>query len=290
MTTPKAVRARRASRHASFHTSARAEVQALESRWHLSVSYVVNMNVDGLRPDHITHLGPGQLPNLYKLRNQGSFTDNARSDFEFVHDHGLRTGSFVDVGKFNNYDLSWDGDTAPLEGGLPDTNPVGGDNGRDKIDVAPMISAGSGNITNAFVNAMQAQPIAFSVLHYTEVDFTGHRDGWMSPTNFNSVKSIDFQVGRILNLINNSPALRGKTALILSSEHGGTGFAHANITDPANFAVPLYVWAPGVVAAGGDLYAMNPTTRKEPGVTQPRHSEVPQPIRNGDIRSEEHTS
>src|SRR5437016_3756053 len=173
------------------HERSRCLLEGLEARLCLSAQFLVQVSIDGFRPDAVTVLGPGQLPNFYRLRREGSFTDNARSDFDYtntspnqwdimtgrpvvgaaghgwinnddilppytvhvhkgsyvasafdvVHDNGLRTGSFVDKGKFNEFDISYDGDTAPLQGGAPDT--TGDDNGRDKIDVNPILAAGS---------------------------------------------------------------------------------------------------------------------------------------------------
>lgn len=71
----------------------------------------------------------------------------------------------------------------------------------------------------------------------------------------------------------------GKTAIILTADHGGIGTNHQSNDDPNNYIIPFYVWGAGV-PAGMDLYELNANSRQDPEAGRPA---TPQPIRNGDI-------
>ena len=77
------------------------------------------------------------------------------------------------------------------------------------------------------------------------------------------------------------PQLVGRTALVLTADHGGLGFYHDDILDPNIFTVPFMVWGPGV-AADVDLYQLSRLTRQDPDRTQPPYTATRPPIRNGD--------
>lgn len=49
-----------------------------------SAEHVILISVDGLRPDIINQLGKSELPAFYRFRENGVWTDNARSDFDYT--------------------------------------------------------------------------------------------------------------------------------------------------------------------------------------------------------------
>jgi hypothetical protein len=76
--------------------------------------------------------------------------------------------------------------------------------------------------------------------------------------------------------------LKGKTAIIISADHGGTDYNHGFSTNPINYTIPFYAWGAGVKHTD-DLYALNRDSRSDPETKRPDYSDREhQPIRNGD--------
>ncbi len=290
---------------------------------------VILVSVDGLRPDAVTVHGPEEVPNFYRLRREGAFTDNARtlvdltvtlpnhvgmvtsrqvggsdghgwtwnkdplvganlhrnkgeyleSVFSVAHDHGLSTALFASKSKFSLFDLSYDG-----KNGRPDL--TGEDNGRDKIDVfhvKPISEA----MVDDLENRMQKDVFDFLMVHIRNPDTAGHGFSWTTnrPSIYmSSVKKADELIEDLFEKIESVPAWRNRTYLVVTADHGGLTGAkeHDLFQERENFTIPFYVWGPGV-PAGADLYALNATTRKDPGsVNPPADSPDLPPIRNAD--------
>ena len=292
------------------------------------IDYVIHVSVDGLRPDTITNLGPTNLPNFYRMRTEGAYTDNARTDYDYtvtlpshftqltgrgvlgaaghgwtldndpaagqtlasnkksyvagvfdvVHDHGLRAGEYASKTKFSLFDTSWN-----ATNGAPDT--TGADNGRDKIDIYYNTND-TAVLVGRLVANMATQALHYAFIHLTDPDTVGHASGWTSgagaPTPYsNIIKTMDSRLGVLFSLITTNAQLAGRTAILLTADHGGSGTDHANAALKADYTVPLYVWGPGVMA-GAPLYVINPATRLDPGTARPSYAAPVQPIRNGE--------
>ncbi|MEM1043545.1 MAG: alkaline phosphatase family protein [Bacteroidota bacterium] len=288
------------------------------------VQYVIHVSVDGLRPDAVTRQ-LGSLPAFSRLRAQGAFTDNARTDatfsntlpnhtaqltgrgvsgpdghgwttntlpaptatlhsnrgayvasaFDVAHDHGLRTGLYASKPKFVLYERSYG-----AEHGAPDT--TGPDDGRAKIDTF-VVDPDTKDLVARFVAGMQAEPLHYAFVHLRDPDAAGHLWGWRLwgwHPYMKAVRYADGHIGTILDAVLADPRLAGRTAVIVTSDHGGSGHSHLK-DNPEHYTVPFYVWGPGVPA--GDLYDLNPETREDPGEDRPGFGAEVQPIRNGAV-------
>jgi hypothetical protein len=196
--------------------------------------------------------------------------------FDVVHDNGLRTGLYAGKGKFSLFDTSYNSTY-----GAADI--TGADNGPDKIDT--YLISNSASLITSFKSAMTGSaPLNYVLFHYTETDSTGHNPGWGSSAYNQALKDMDGYLGQMFTMIAADPDLNGKTAVILTADHGGSGTNHSNAVLALNYTIPFYVWGPGVTA-GADLYALNPTSRLNPiapNNLRPDYSAAGQPIRNGD--------
>ncbi len=197
------------------------------------------------------------------------------SVFDVAHDNGLSTGFLYTKKSLDIFVRSWNG-----VNGMPNTN------GQCKIDYSLSTAGGASYgptppIVDEAVNRMATNGLwHYTFMHFDDGDANGHASGWGSAAYSNGLMLADQQIGRILDAINNSPALAGNTYLIVTADHGGDGMGHSDATDPKNYSVPFFLWGPGV-PAGVDLYSRF-TNRADPGASRPDYTTTPQPIRNGD--------
>jgi hypothetical protein len=217
------------------------------------------------------------------LHNAGNTNVPYKSSmFDVAHDYGRTTAFSAGKMRLVICDRSYN-----ETNGAPDVIEAGGDNGRDKIDVASVLDISGPAISNQ-VNAVLADltnstPKHYTFIHIAEPDLTGHSQNWGTPNWSNAVRMVDAQLGRIINAIDANPALVNQTALIVTADHGGGGVArngHTEAYHVTNYTVPFFLRAPGI-AGSSDLYQMF-ANRADPGTNRTDYTTQPQPIRNGD--------
>ncbi|MCP3997623.1 MAG: hypothetical protein GY722_21570 [bacterium] len=282
--------------------------------------YAVIVSVDGLRADTVAALGPTELPNLYRLIDEGASTLNARTMFDATQTLPNHTSMMTGLPvlgvdghqvTFNEDDGGTVHDTAgryvpgmfdvahdaglgtALFAGKPKFDFL--DRSWDAVNGAADVSGaddgsdkidvyqrnGGAATTASFLASMNSASFDLSFVHYAEPDAAGHANGWTSPEYNAAVRDVDGYVGQILGMVEGDPDLNGMTHVIVTSDHGGTGVSHGDPALLGNATVPFFVWGPDVTA-GSDLYSLNTTTRLDPGLSIPGHGATGQPIRNGD--------
>jgi hypothetical protein len=203
------------------------------------------------------------------------------SAFDVAHDRGAWTGIFAGKPKFHLYDDSYD-----AQRGAADVIPP--DHGRDKID-RYFIDADPTGLADALILEMtrvDRSAKRFLLVHFAVPDLTAHAKGWdLTPGSpyMKAVGAVDVALGRVLEAIEGDERLRDHTAIVLTSDHGGGApYRHHDQAHMwVDYVIPFLVWTHGGTPL--DLYAANPTTRRDPGLGRPRPTagELP-PVRNAD--------
>ncbi len=272
-----------------------------------AIDHVVAISIDGLRADAIARLGEAGTPNIHRLIREGASTLNARNLFEVTvtlpNHAAMMTGQFIDRDAgglgitFNHDNGETIHDTArrEIESVFDVVHHAGGTTGlyvgkakfdyfdRSWDDAITVYQRSSPSTATAALTAQLASADAFdfSFLHLPQPDSAGHASRWMSRSYLRAVVAADRLVGEVLAAIDASPARTADTAVILTTDHGGYRDGHSDVDRLVNYRIPFIVWGPDV-AAGADLYELNPASRLDPGDSRPGYATV-QPIRNGEV-------
>ncbi len=267
--------------------------------------FVVHISVDGLRSDFVT---PAVAPNLSRLVETGAATLNARTDpaetrtlpnhtsqftgrfaegvnghgitfnndisgltvhdaageytasvFDVVHDNGGRTVFYSGKEKFELHERTW------RYNGAPDV--TGANNGTNKIDVF-VRNDPSVSWPNFIDDLVAGSGDTFGFFQIREPDSAGHLHTWGSAGYRDGVTAGDRTIGQIIDGLEAAGVL-DQTMIIVTADHGGPtgGALHDTPENPEAYTVPFVVWGAGV-ANGADLYALNTSSRNEPGTAQ----------------------
>ncbi len=286
--------------------------------------FVFLVSVDGLLPGLVAEHGPDVLPNFARLES-GASTHNARTDadytitlpnhtcmitgrpvkgshghlwtantdppplatlqshagraivsiFDVAHEHDVPTALYYGKSKFSLWIKSYNS----------------GDDEQDLTITRAALCPSIDDVTSRAIEALHDWDRGLVFLHYADTDLTGHASGWdrtVGSPYMQAVQAIDVQLGRLVDAIDADEAHRGRTAIILTTDHGGGApfKTHLDATKAANYTIPFIVWL-GNQAQRFDLYEINVETRRDPGSDRPGSAEDEaaarlQPIRNGD--------
>lgn len=202
------------------------------------------------------------------------------SAFDVAHNHGAWTGMFAGKRKFHLYDDSYDATRGAEDAIAPD-------HGRDKIDHS-MVDAEPEGLAKALIAELtraDAPAKRFVFVHFAATDLTAHAKGWdVTPDSpyLRAVGEVDEALGRILDAIEADPRLHGRTAIVLTADHGG-GAPWKSHDQPhmwVDYVIPFIVWTGG--GATEELYARNAGVRLDPGLGRPRPGDGVPPVRNSD--------
>ncbi len=192
------------------------------------------------------------------------------SVFDLVHNFGRSTALYANNTNLAFADRSW----SAVNGGA---DPTGLDSGRDKIDTF-VANRDARALTSAAVAQLATAPRTFTFVQLADPDRAGHEHGFASEEYAAAVRRSDQHLNRILNTLHTNTSTRGRTLVIVTSEHGGSRRDHTDTSVLANTRVPFLVWGPGV-APGGNLYALNPHYRS-PGRNGAEYVVSSPPVRN----------
>lgn len=280
------------------------------------MDHVVVISVDGLRSDAFLALDKKATPNFHRLM-QGASTFNARPDpnysvtlpnhagmltgrfadgkeghgwtknnlpkkgdilsctsiFHLARQANIRTSLFATKGKFILFQNSW-----PKEINTFQVGPY-----KDEASVGPLQSM----VTQGILAQLRTTSRTLIFAHYLGPDVAGHRHGWNLTKDskyLQSIQAVDAELGLLFQELDRNKDLLQKTAILLTSDHGG-GAPHKNhhgIPNMwVNLIIPFFVWTHSLPKQ--ELYVLNTQTRKDPSIGNPGPEvEVP-PIRNSGV-------
>jgi hypothetical protein len=275
----------------------------------VTISRVVVISVDGLNPDAITKLGPSGARTFHRLIDEGASTLNARTAVEMTitlpNHTGMVTSRRVEKSR-GGHGVTWnDGRRVPRTVQAAVGHGVGSVfSSLDAAGLGSALFAAKGKFTlfdrswpraidrtvirgnnaalvESATTDLSTNSRAFTFLHISLLDVTGHQYGWMTPRYLTAARQADDLVGRVLDTISATAESRDHTLVVVTADHGGIGRSHSDRRRYANYRVPFLVWGPGV-PAGADLYDLNPSYA-DPGTSRVDYGAKRQPVRNGDV-------
>lgn len=120
--------------------------------------------------------------------------------------------------------------------------------------VAPAADGSSIPITDAFVNYIKDKKPNLALVSYDSPDAVGHRIGHDTPEYYEMLKDLDAHLGRIILALKEA-GIYEKTAIIVTSDHGGIDKGHGGKT-LREMETPFVISGRGVKPVGEFKSAM----------------------------------
>lgn len=274
------------------------------------VRSVLLISVDGLTPASVAKLGRQRTPHLHRLMARGTSTRNARTAVELTttlpNHTSMLTGRRIDA-EAGGHGVRWNDDRRTP----PTVHKAAGHRVASlftRIDSAGRRTAlfagktkftlhrrswgtsidrfrvrtDDGRLAKDVTTDLRRKKRALRFWHIATPDRAGHAHGFSSKAYLRAVQRTDRLIGKAVRTIRTTPRLRGKVAIVLTSDHGSAGGkGHGDADRLGNQKIFFIAQGPGV-AAGADFYRINPDTVADPGREQPAYDADLPPVRNGD--------
>ena len=241
-----------------------------------ATDHVIVISIDGLRPDAIERFG---APTLQRLMRKGRFTLRATTIippktlpshssmltgtqpavhgitwnedqtgehgyvkvptiFGIARRRGLETAAFFSKTKFEHLALPADFDYLQ--------RPQGG-----------ILSLSAGFVSTSVTEYLEEHEPNLLFVHIADVDFIGHRVGWMSWMYGRALQSADAAVNVIVEQANKSFGC-GNYTIIVTADHGGHGRNHG-VDQPSDMLIPWITAGKAVTGFGVLADSINTT-------------------------------
>lgn len=201
------------------------------------------------------------------------------SAFDVAHDAGVSTAVIASKTKFWLLKQSYGGASGAVDAQAPDF-------GRSKIDLFLHAEkmAEIGGLAAHRLRRAEGRTLDF--VHFAAPDSAGHAHDWLLEPDSKylaAIAEVDRALGEIFAAIDGSPSLRGRTAIVLTADHGGgvPAKTHTDASAAVNFRIPFVAWT-GDGGAMRELYELNPDRRRPDANERVAREASTQPIRNGD--------
>lgn len=271
---------------------------------------VLVISVDGLTPRALDRLGRTGAPHLHRLLRQGASTRNARTVVEqtttLPNHTSMVTGRRIDP-DHGGHGVTWNDErTTPrtvhaaagerVASVFTTVDAAGGSSavfaGKAKFSLwnrswgraidRMTVREEEGRLVRDLRRDLRRHDRDLRFWHVATPDRVGHEHGFMKRRYLRAVRQVDAQVGEVLRTLR-SPRLRGRVAVLLTSDHGVHAGRHHDDSSVADNQRVLFVARGPGIARGSDLYALNPGRVADPGTSQPAYDAAVPPVRNADV-------